>query len=147
MSKQQKIKKQIKRIARSKNYYGLIGGEDLNANSKNIEKYVKQYKQRGFDDSEIWNLDIEICRFLAPRLAFLRDNHTGFPGQLCKFDDNFNVINEEEAREKWNKILDTMVDGFYLYMSKDEFDLTIDEKKTINKALKYFKKYFTALWD
>ena len=114
---------------------------------KNYQISQDFYKENGFYFEEIWNLDIEICRFLAPRLAFLRDNHTGFPGQLCKFDDNFNVINEEEAREKWNKILDTMVDGFYLYMSKDEFDLTIDEKKTINKALKYFKKYFTALWD
>ena len=114
---------------------------------KNYQLSQDFYRENGFYFEEIWNLDIEICRFLAPRLAFLRDNHTGFPGQLCKFDDNFNVINEEEAREKWNKILDTMVDGFYLYMSKDEFDLTIDEKKTINKALKYFKKYFTALWD
>ena len=114
---------------------------------KNYQLSQDFYREHGFYFEEIWNLDIEICRFLAPRLAFLRDNHTGFPGQLCKFDDNFNVINEEEAREKWNKILDTMVDGFYLYMSKDEFDLTIDEKKTINKALKYFKKYFTALWD
>ena len=114
---------------------------------KNYQISQDFYRENGFYFEEIWNLDIEICRFLAPRLAFLRDNHTGFPGQLCKFDDNFNVINEEEAREKWNKILDTMVDGFYLYMSKDEFDLTIDEKKTINKALKYFKKYFTALWD
>ena len=114
---------------------------------KNYQISQDFYKENGFYFEEIWNLDIEICRFLAPRLAFLRDNHTGFPGQLCKFDDNFNVINEEEAREKWNKILDTMVDGFYLYMSKDEFDLTIDEKKTINKALKYFRKYFTALWD
>ena len=114
---------------------------------KNYQISQDFYKENGFYFEEIWNLDIEICRFLAPRLAFLRDNHTGFPGQLCKFDDNFNVINEDEAREKWNKILDTMVDGFYLYMSKDEFDLTIDEKKTINKALKYFKKYFTALWD
>lgn len=114
---------------------------------KNYQISQDFYKENGFYFEEIWNLDIEICRFLAPRLAFLRDNHTGFPGQLCKFDDNFNVINEEEAREKWNKILDTMVDGFYLYMSKEEFDLTIDEKKTINKALKYFKKYFTALWD
>ena len=114
---------------------------------KNYQISQDFYKENGFYFEEIWNLDIEICRFLAPRLAFLRDNHTGFPGQLCKFDDDFNVINEEEAREKWNKILDTMVDGFYLYMSKDEFDLTIDEKKTINKALKYFKKYFTALWD
>ena len=114
---------------------------------KNYQISQDFYKENGFYFEEIWNLDIEICRFLAPRLTFLKDNHTGFPGQLCKFDDNFNVINEEEAREKWNKILDTMVDGFYLYMSKDEFDLTIDEKKTINKALKYFKKYFTALWD
>lgn len=114
---------------------------------KNYQISQDFYKENGFYFEEIWNLDIEICRFLAPRLAFLRDNHTGFPGQLCKFDDNFNVINKEEAREKWNKILDTMVDGFYLYMSKEEFDLTIDEKKTINKALKYFKKYFTALWD
>ena len=68
---------------------------------KNYQISQDFYKENGFYFEEIWNLDIEICRFLAPRLAFLRDNHTGFPGQLCKFDDNFNVINEEEAREKW----------------------------------------------
>lgn len=114
---------------------------------KNYQISQDFYKKNDFYFEEVWNLDIEICRFLLPRLAFLRDNHSGVPGSLCKLDESFNVINEEESREKWNKILNTMVDGFYLYISKEEFDLTEEEKKTINKALKYLKKYFKSLWD
>lgn len=114
---------------------------------KNYQISQDFYKKNDFYFEEVWNLDIEICRFLLPRLAFLRDNHSGVPESLCKLDESFNVINEEESREKWNKILDTMVSGFYLYISKEELDLTEEEKKTINKALKYLKKYFKSLWD
>ena len=141
MSKQQKIKKQIKRIARSKNYYGLIGGEDLNANSKNIEKYVKQYKQRGFDDSEIWNLDMSLSLFLLPRLKRLREVIQGYP-PICK------------SFEEWISILDEIIWMFATYSSdtyqnyepknKQYFE---EVNQRIEKASELLGKYWTYFWD
>lgn len=141
MSKQQKIKKQIKRIARSKNYYGLIGGEDLNANSKNIEKYVKQYKQRGFDDSEIWNLDMSLSLFLLPRLKRLREVIQGYP-PICK------------SFEEWISILDEIIWMFETY-SSDEYQNYEPKNKQyfeevnqrIEKASELLGKYWTYFWD
>lgn len=134
MSKRRKLKKQIKRIARSKSYYGLIGSEELTINSKNIKKYINQYKQRGFDDSEIWNLDISLSDFLVPRLKRLRSIIQGYPPDCKSF-------------EEWISILDEIIWMFETYSSKAYQDGFLKNQERMDKAKELFGKYWTYFWD
>lgn len=134
MSKRRKLKKQIKRIARDKNYYGLIGSEELNINSKNIKKYIKQYKQKGFDDSEIWNLDISLSDFLIPRLKRLRNIIQGYPPDFKSF-------------EEWIFVLDEIIWMFETYSSKAYQDGFLKNQERMDKAKELFGKYWTYFWD
>ena len=40
----------------------------LPKNDDRLETYKEQRLERGFDDSELWNLDITIINFILPRL-------------------------------------------------------------------------------
>jgi hypothetical protein len=40
-----------------------------------------------------------------------------------------------------------MVEGFYLYLSKDLCEMTQEEEKTWELARKYFAEEFMSLWD
>lgn len=44
-------------------------------------KYKEQRKLRGFDDSELWDLDITIAKFVLPRLKRFIECTTAYPAQ------------------------------------------------------------------
>ena len=97
------------------------------------DEYEKQRLERGFDDSETWNLDATISRFIYPRLlAFIEDTKRlqCHPGHI-----EFN---------EWFDILKKMADGFEL-LSQDS-ERTDDEEKIIETALDLFRKHFHNLW-
>lgn len=97
------------------------------------EKYTKQRLERGFDNSETWNLDGTIARFVYPRLqAFIDD----VKQMQCHPADM--------TYEEWEDILDQMLKGFEL-MSSDSIK-TEDEEKIIDKSLDLFHDYFFSLW-
>ena len=123
----------------------LLGRENVNfslvkpeENDERAKKYKEQRMTRGFDDSETWNLDITISKFLVPRLKAFNECNNGFPSRLTK--------------KKWNKILEEMIEGFELYIKKDDwvFEQDLNERNEkyakVNKALKHFSKYFYDLW-
>lgn len=97
------------------------------------DEYEKQRLERGFDDSETWNLDATISRFIYPRLlAFIEDTKRlqCHPGHI-----EFN---------EWLDILKKMADGFEL-LSQDS-ERTDDEEKIIETALDLFREHFHNLW-
>ena len=97
------------------------------------EKYTQQRLERGFDESETWNLDATIAKFIYPRLkAFIEDvKRMGcFPASMT-FDE-------------WIKILEDMLKGFELLVS-DEIK-NDDEDEIIEHSLDLFRKYFFSLW-
>lgn len=97
------------------------------------EEYEKQRLQRGFDDSETWNLDATISRFIYPRLkAFVEDVKVikCYPPEMT-YDD-------------WITILEKMLKGFEI-LSQDN-ERTEDECKIIETALDLFREYFHNLW-
>lgn len=98
------------------------------------DEYSKQRLERGFDNSELWNLDGTIAKFVYPRLkAFFEHSNEvqAIPGSINTYDE-------------WKAILEKMVNGFEL-MSSDRIK-TDDEEKLENEALKLFSEYFFALW-
>lgn len=105
----------------------------VNEEDDRWNEYESQRLERGFDSSELWNLDGTIAKFVYPRLKeFL--NHTMdvkcYPDQM--------------SYEEWIKILENMVKGFEL-LSSDRIK-TEDEEVLEREALKLFGEHFFALW-
>ena len=125
-----------KKYAKSKK-----GKKDIVKCKKYNKKLQKQLKNKGFDDSELWNLDFTIASFIYPRIKQFRTILHGYPNGL--------------SPKKWDKILKRIERSFEIVV-KGEFDLltTKDDKnsskilhKEFKKGMKYFSKYFMNLWD
>lgn len=105
------------------------GKKEIKRNKKYSKKIRKQLEERGFDDSECWNLYITISKFILPRLKRLKEIQHGHPVDL--------------SENEWNKILDKMINSFKEIL-KDEIN---QDYHKIKKGLKLFSKYFLNLWD
>lgn len=100
----------------------------LRRNDPRREKYRKQRKERGFDDSELWSLDETIIAFTLPRLRAFRDYTQSFP-----LDDSVSSF------EDWQKAIDKMIfamENYGTFIYQNEVDEGID----------LFLKYFKTLW-
>lgn len=106
-------------------------------------KFWWQRKIRGFDDSELWDLDHTILEFCIPRIRALSKMTISYPVDVS-FED-------------WQHYLEKMARAMELELeySGDFFEETPDGEYVENKQLKeefeegweLFKKYFFALWD
>ena len=97
-------------------------------------KFFYQRRVRGFDDSELWNLDFTISKFVLPRLkAFKKITH-GYPNGLTE--------------QEWDIKLDQMIATFE-FLVKESEDSSFDIKKheEAKKGLQLFGEYFQSLWD
>lgn len=100
------------------------------------DEWKRQRLERGFDDTELWNLDATIIRFVLPRLkAFAADSTIGYPCRLEQDYPNCKDYNDLW----WNVIIPEMIIGLEEYLDDSSFD---DE----TEGMKLFFKYFTALW-
>lgn len=91
------------------------------------EKYREQRKVRGFDNSELWSLDIVIIRFALPRLKEFRNYTQSFPPDFNSY-------------EEWQQAIDKMVDAMEKYIV-DTWDPEAVE------GIELFLKYFRHLWS
>ena len=97
------------------------------------EKYTQQRLERGFDESETWNLDATIAKFIYPRLKVFIDDV-----KLLKChpaDIEFDV---------WLNILEDILKGFKI-LSQDS-ERTEDEEKIIERGLDLFREFYHSLW-
>ena len=98
------------------------------------EEYTQQRLERGFDNSELWNLEGTIAKFIAPRLrAFYEDAKIG----------KYRPANV--TLEEWLNALEKMTDGFEL-MALDR-EKTEYEEAVECEALGLFSDYFFSLWN
>jgi len=70
------------KVVQNKNYFGLIN--QLDPNDNRIPIFINQIKERGFDSTELWNLDYTIALFILPRLKVFREAEAGHPGSLTQ---------------------------------------------------------------
>lgn len=97
------------------------------------ETFKAQHEERGFDDTELWNLDVSIAKFIFPRLkAFSKSGCR--PGHL--------------EEEEWLEILNKMIRSFEL-MSDDVDAFSYDAKinMEIEEGLELFHQYYRNLWN
>jgi len=81
----------------------------------------KQRQERGFDDTELWSLDITFARFMLPRLQAFRNTPHGIKPE----------------------VLDGIIEGFQDIA--DQECCTSPTSKA-ERAVELFAKHFFALW-
>jgi hypothetical protein len=121
-----------KKLIIDKNYYGVVNELDpkYERDKKRIPKYLRQFKERGFDDTETWNLSSVILKFTLPRLKRFREVNNGYPGGL--------------SAKKWDEMIDKMILGIELFLEDDAGDKV--KNKQIDEGLELFFKWFRHLW-
>lgn len=96
------------------------------------DEYKAQRLERGFDDSELWSLDMTIAKFIYPRLKAFAEHCGSTPSTL--------------KDEEWNIILDDMLKAFEIIINPEKFPWSDEDNKIIVKGLDLFRSYFFALW-
>ena len=97
------------------------------------DEYKQQRLERGFDDSELWSLDMTIAKFILPRLKAFSIDPPSYPGFI--------------TYEEWKEILQKMIKGFENILD-DELTKDMRERnKIIEDGLTAFKDYFFNLWS
>lgn len=105
-------------------------------------RLLPQKIMRGFDDRELWNLDmtliIFIIKYLEPRLeGFYKMKRWGHPGEF-------------NSQEEWEVILKEILEGFSIIKREgilDPYGLAESERLKVQRSIELFSKYWTHLWD
>ena len=96
-------------------------------------KHWWQRRVRGWDDSDTWDLESTLARWLVPRLKRFKEVTNGFPGGLTE--------------EKWDEYLDKMILAFTLIGEEwQDWDTDEEKVKQVNEGLDLFREYFFDLW-
>ena len=98
-------------------------------------KWFWQRKTRGWDDREIYSLDITIAQFIIPRLKFYHDNYGGCPSGLTE--------------EKWKEIVGKILHTFELIADEKHLPGSEDFEKydeIMQEGLDLFRQYYFSLW-
>lgn len=91
----------------------------------------KDIPEYGFSSYEFFNLDHTFDLLIYPRLCYFREYcNFGCPGGM--------------SQEQWDKILNTMIEGFKLSLTVDY--PKVKQQKKIAKAREYFARYYHCLW-
>ena len=93
------------------------------------EPFFKQQRlERGFDDTELWGLDLTIAKFILPRLI-----------EYQKQAVDIFVQNEDYLQN-----LQDLIDGFKMIIAEEEGEVV--NYKVIEEKLKSFPTMLCSLW-
>jgi len=125
-------------------YHKVIGIRPYHVTNR--IKWWWQRRRRGFDDSELWNLDHTIAKFILPRLKRFKEICHGYPSELHVDGDG------KIGEKRWDEILDKMIISFEAVINMDETILEGKEayeaaNKHHKEGMKLFCEYFGNLWD
>lgn len=105
----------------------------VNRGDEVYREYKLQRKLRGFDDSEIWNFDITLAKFIIPRLERFK--------QVC---DGYPYCDDVKSFQDWITVLNKIIASFSEIACKDDGDDR--DEDIINEGLDLFRKYYFYLW-
>jgi hypothetical protein len=109
-----------------------IGYVTQNDSVERREYFSKQFNTQGFDDSALWSLDHTIVKFVLPRLKAYNE----------KAHDLFDAAHSE----KLLKDIQTIINGFELYLSPEFHEYDKKQYKKYKKAWKKLSKIHGQLW-
>lgn len=96
-------------------------------------KFWWQRRTRGWDDSDLWNLDVALAQLILPRLKAFAVSPPGYPGHL-------------DGPEQWAGYLAEMIAAFDLITSDRYWTASEADNEVIRKGLARFAEYYGALW-
>lgn len=114
--------------------------------------WLPQQRKRGFDDRELWNLDLSLMTFIA---NYLEPRVRGFYRmKRCSFPTSFGSL------EEWDRTLLEILEGFEILrtcgdvfsiqfhesLEGDKERISLAEKK-VQRSIELFSKYWVDLWD
>ncbi len=108
-------------MAEINNYYGFA--HEIPDSDPRQSVWKKQREERGFDSTELWNLDITIAKFTLPRLKVYRDD-------IARHGDS-----------EWLTILDKMIFGL-----EEVTTCPVGLSPEAAEGLSLFGQYFHRLW-
>jgi hypothetical protein len=134
-------------------------------------KYFFQRGIRGWSDCDLWGMQSFLTETILNMLVELRRIKSGYPATL----DEKGKYSYDEQR--WNKILDEMIEGFTILRKSDTYDemieyapdfpdsdriemeksmkekypswrfTTREEEEKVKRAFELMFKYYHSLWD
>ena len=112
-------------------------------------RWFWQRRIRGFDDRELWSLDISLAEYIVPRLKAFRDvnvEHVVCPGTMhMQYYGAMDAGGEdEELNDHWANVLDIMIEGFKVVRDGEHIN---KESGIADRALCLMAKYYFDLWD
>lgn len=134
-------------MEKPKFYYGYAF--DKNTSEANQKKYARQREKRGFDDTELWNLDNTLANYILPRLKAFKKDAMRLGGIPNAFVENMQGSNEDFERyhQNWLDAIQEMIDAFEVFV-KDENCWEFDKEKysKVQNGFELFGKHFMSLW-
>lgn len=108
--------------------------KECSPNHPDQELWKQQREERGFDDTELWNLDSTIAQFILPRLKRFKEMTDKYPNP------------DFSSMEEWNEALDKMIGAFHFMVEEKYgcFDGPMFEDA--EEGLRLFAQYFGNLW-
>lgn len=128
-------------------YHGFAFEDDVT--KEKAEKYEKQRKENGFDETELWNLDYTIAAYVLPRLKAFKEDVKDMVGVPSSLVENPNGTDEEYEKyhDKWLEIIQQMIDSFQMIVDDDDdWKWSKDGREKVQHGLDLFAKYYLALW-
>ena len=88
---------------------------------KLVAEYKQQRIERGFDDTECWNLDLTFSGFILPRLIQFKKDVNGYPEELGTF-------------ENWGAVIDKMIFAFDHIYNREAYSKALDKQFQIDRS-------------
>lgn len=90
-----------------------------------------------------WDVDKHIGMLIVDLLKHFKKNSIGIPSNIMQeYEDD-----EQKAREAWEQIIDTIAEAFIIESTTEAFDLSDEEKETVDKGKRLFIQYYSSLWN
>ena len=107
------------------------------------EKFNARVECVKIEPHDVWNLDSDLAKIIAPALMEIRTAKSGVPHiDLADIPlDKRRYIDSGHCIEHWEYILDEMI---YTFQNYKTFPSPSTRQKN---GLRLFGKYYTALWD
>lgn len=111
-----------------KRYYGLA--HEMREDDDRLPGWLNQIKERGFDSTEMWNLDLAFVKFILPRLIFFREN----------------VVPDFKDAKQLEKNLNFIIKSFKKRIEDKSCYSDRKISREIEKAYELFGKILPGLW-
>jgi len=95
-------------------------------------RFLWQRITRGWDDSDTWELDFTIAKFVLPRLKRFKELNLLYP--------------PETTEEQWDKDLDDIIFAMEVEVYGNENKLGPEGWDRVHKGFQLFGKHFRGLW-